>query len=134
MAADQGLWPAEDFSADDGAAEPSWRPDAVSAIKVGTASWTDKTLLDSGWYPPTANTPEKRLAFYARQFPLVEVDATYYVPPAELTARPEDHGATDAGSVPPPVGVMSSTPVPKGAPMLRRLAAAVLATRPLRWP
>ncbi|MEV1332373.1 DUF72 domain-containing protein [Micromonospora costi] len=56
-------------------------------ILVGTASWTDRTLLDSGWYPRTADTPEKRLAYYARQFPLVEVDATYYSPPAERTAR-----------------------------------------------
>ncbi|MEU4474034.1 DUF72 domain-containing protein [Micromonospora sp. NPDC023888] len=56
-------------------------------ILVGTASWTDRTLLDSGWYPQTADTPEKRLAYYARKFPLVEVDATYYSPPAEATAK-----------------------------------------------
>jgi uncharacterized protein YecE (DUF72 family) len=43
--------------------------------------------LESGWYPATATTPQKRLAFYARQFPLVEVDATYYGMPAEQTAR-----------------------------------------------
>ena len=55
-------------------------------ILVGTASWTDKTLLASGWYPDSANTPEKRLAHYATQFPLVEVDSTYYSPPAESTA------------------------------------------------
>jgi uncharacterized protein YecE (DUF72 family) len=59
----------------------------VGKIEVGTASWTDKTLLDSGWYPQTANNPEKRLAYYARQFPIVEVDSTYYGPPAEQTAR-----------------------------------------------
>ncbi|NGM13349.1 DUF72 domain-containing protein [Verrucosispora sp. WMMA2044] len=59
----------------------------MGEIKVGTASWTDRTLLDSGWYPRTADTPEKRLAYYARQFPVVEVDATYYSPPAERTAR-----------------------------------------------
>jgi uncharacterized protein YecE (DUF72 family) len=59
----------------------------MGEIKVGTASWTDRTLLDSGWYPETADTPERRLAHYARQFPLVEVDATYYSPPAERTAR-----------------------------------------------
>jgi uncharacterized protein YecE (DUF72 family) len=58
----------------------------VGSILVGTASWTDKTLIASGWYPPEANTPEKRLRFYARQFPLVEVDATYYALPAEQTA------------------------------------------------
>jgi uncharacterized protein YecE (DUF72 family) len=55
-------------------------------ILVGTASWTDKTLLASGWYPDSANTAEKRLAYYANQFPLVEVDSTYYTPPAESTA------------------------------------------------
>jgi uncharacterized protein YecE (DUF72 family) len=59
----------------------------MSRILVGTASWTDKTLLASGWYPESASTPEKRLAYYARQFPLVEVDATYYSPPAESTAQ-----------------------------------------------
>ena len=59
----------------------------MGQILVGTASWTDKTLIASGWYPPETNTPEKRLRFYARQFPLVEVDATYYALPAEQTAR-----------------------------------------------
>ncbi|GAA5178341.1 DUF72 domain-containing protein [Rugosimonospora acidiphila] len=57
----------------------------MGKILVGTASWTDKTLLASGWYPQTADTPEKRLAHYAKQFPLVEVDSTYYSPPAENT-------------------------------------------------
>ena len=59
----------------------------MGQIRVGTASWTDKTLTASGWYPPEANTPDKRLRYYARQFPLVEVDATYYALPAEQTAR-----------------------------------------------
>jgi uncharacterized protein YecE (DUF72 family) len=58
----------------------------MGETKVGTASWTDKTLLESGWYPASAGTPEKRLAYYASQFPLVEVDATYYAPPNEQTA------------------------------------------------
>ena len=58
----------------------------MGQIRVGTASWTDRTLISSGWYPPEADTPEKRLRFYARQFPLVEVDATYYALPAERTA------------------------------------------------
>ncbi len=55
-------------------------------IRVGTASWTDRTLIESGWYPPEANTPAKRLAFYAGRFPLVEVDATYYALPSEQNA------------------------------------------------
>jgi uncharacterized protein YecE (DUF72 family) len=58
----------------------------MGEIRVGTASWTDKTLLDSGWYPPEASTPEKRLRYYARQFSLVEVDSTYYALPAEHSA------------------------------------------------
>ncbi|MBN6052901.1 DUF72 domain-containing protein, partial [Nonomuraea sp. RK-328] len=58
----------------------------MGKILIGTASWTDKSLLASGWYPPAASTPEARLRFYASRFPLVEVDATYYHPPAERTA------------------------------------------------
>jgi uncharacterized protein YecE (DUF72 family) len=58
----------------------------MGQVRVGTASWTDRTLIESGWYPPEADTPEKRLRYYARQFPLVEVDATYYALPAEQTA------------------------------------------------
>ena len=59
----------------------------VGDIKVGTASWTDKTLLASGWYPAAATTPGDRLGFYAEQFPLVEVDATYYSPPNERNSQ-----------------------------------------------
>ena len=58
----------------------------MGEIRIGTAGWTDKTLIASGWYPPEADTPEKRLRYYARQFPLVEVDSTYYALPAEQTA------------------------------------------------
>jgi uncharacterized protein YecE (DUF72 family) len=58
----------------------------MGEIAVGTASWTDKTLIASGWYPPEAATAEKRLRYYARQFPLVEVDSSYYALPAEQTA------------------------------------------------
>jgi uncharacterized protein YecE (DUF72 family) len=55
----------------------------VGAILVGTASWTDKSLLQSGWYPPGVDSAEERLAYYAARFPLVEVDSTYYFPPSE---------------------------------------------------
>src|SRR6516225_6416604 len=58
----------------------------MGQVRVGTASWTDRTLLASGWYPPEADTPEKRLRYYARQFPLVEVDSSYYALPARATA------------------------------------------------
>ncbi|HEX9713082.1 MAG TPA: DUF72 domain-containing protein [Actinomycetota bacterium] len=58
----------------------------MGSFLVGTSSWTDKTLLESGWYPSDANTAESRLAFYASRFPLVEVDATYYGLPSEKNA------------------------------------------------
>ncbi|MDE2607326.1 MAG: DUF72 domain-containing protein [Burkholderiales bacterium] len=57
-------------------------------ILVGTASWTDKTLIACGrFYPPGCTTAEQRLRFYARQFPLVEVDSSYYAMPPPQTAR-----------------------------------------------
>ncbi|MGH2698172.1 MAG: DUF72 domain-containing protein [Actinomycetota bacterium] len=59
----------------------------MSEILVGTASWTDKTLIQSGWYPSDAKTAEKRLQFYASQFPLVEVDSSYYFPPSEANSQ-----------------------------------------------
>ncbi len=55
-------------------------------ILVGTCSWADKTLVDSGWYPPSAKTPEERLRYYSEQFPIVEVDSTYYGLPSERNA------------------------------------------------
>jgi uncharacterized protein YecE (DUF72 family) len=56
-------------------------------IRVGTASWTDKTLLDSGWYPDDVDSAAGRLQYYASQFPLVEVDSSYYTPPNERNAQ-----------------------------------------------
>ena len=66
---------------------PAVRARAVTNVKVGTASWTDKTLLASGWYPDDVSTPEERLRYYAKQFPLVEVDSTYYTPPNERNSQ-----------------------------------------------
>jgi uncharacterized protein YecE (DUF72 family) len=60
----------------------------LGTILVGTASWTDKTLIESGrFYPPDAKTPEARLRHYATHFSLVEVDSTYYALPAQRTAQ-----------------------------------------------
>ena len=56
-------------------------------ILVGTASWADKNLIDSGlFYPAHIKTPSDRLAYYASQFPLVEVDSSYYALPSERNA------------------------------------------------
>ncbi len=55
----------------------------ASRVRIGTASWTDPTMTAAGvFYPPDATTAEERLVYYADQFPLVEVDATYYALPA----------------------------------------------------
>jgi len=57
-------------------------------VFVGTASWTDKTLIACGrFYPPGAKTAEGRLRYYASQFPIVEVDSSYYAMPAPATAQ-----------------------------------------------
>jgi uncharacterized protein YecE (DUF72 family) len=56
--------------------------------RFGTASWTDPTMTVPGvFYPKGINTAEERLRFYASQFPVVEVDATYYVLPNKRTAE-----------------------------------------------
>jgi uncharacterized protein YecE (DUF72 family) len=60
----------------------------MGRILIGTSSWTDKTLIESGkFYPSTATTPEERLRFYATQFPIVEVDSSYYGIPTIENAR-----------------------------------------------
>jgi uncharacterized protein YecE (DUF72 family) len=57
-------------------------------ILVGTASWTDKTLIACGrFYPKGATTAEARLRHYASLFPLVEVDSSYYAIPVPQTAQ-----------------------------------------------
>ena len=57
-------------------------------ILIGTASWADKSLIDTGrFYPPEATTPEARLRYYATQFPLVEVDASFYALPSAHVAQ-----------------------------------------------
>ncbi len=54
---------------------------------VGISSWTERTLIKEGdFYPAGAKTAEGRLQFYASQFPIVEVDSTYYFPPSERNA------------------------------------------------
>jgi len=56
-------------------------------IRVGISSWTEPTLVKSGWYPPDATTAEDRLRYYASKFPIVEVDSTFYAIPNARTAQ-----------------------------------------------
>ncbi len=39
---------------------------------------TEKTLVDSGWYPKGMRSSEGKLRYYASQFPIVENDSMYY--------------------------------------------------------
>lgn len=57
-------------------------------VRFGTASWTDPTMTAPGvFYPPGASSAEERLRHYASEFPVVEVDSTYYALPAKKTAE-----------------------------------------------
>ena len=57
-------------------------------VRLGTASWTDPTMIVPGvFYPEGLKTAEDRLRFYASQFSMVEVDATYYALPYKRTAE-----------------------------------------------
>jgi uncharacterized protein YecE (DUF72 family) len=57
------------------------------SVLVGTAGWADKDLIASGWYPRGVRTPAARLRHYADQFPLVEVDSSYYAIPRRSTTE-----------------------------------------------
>jgi uncharacterized protein YecE (DUF72 family) len=59
----------------------------MGQVLVGTASWMDKSLIASGWYPPEIKTPQERLRFYADRFRVVEVDSSYYALPTARNAQ-----------------------------------------------
>ena len=55
-------------------------------VLCGIAGWIDRSLIDSKlFYPLALKTSADRLRFHAAQFPLVEIDSTYYGIP-----RPEN--------------------------------------------
>jgi uncharacterized protein YecE (DUF72 family) len=57
-------------------------------VKCGIAGWIDKELIGSGqFYPPEATSSEDRLRFYATQFPVVEVDSSYYGMPSRKNSE-----------------------------------------------
>jgi uncharacterized protein YecE (DUF72 family) len=60
----------------------------MKKILVGTTSWTEKTLIESGlFYPSAVKTPEDRLKYYATKFPVTEVDSSYYALPSERNSQ-----------------------------------------------
>jgi uncharacterized protein YecE (DUF72 family) len=59
-------------------------PTKPGHVLVGISSWTEPTLIKQGnFYPKGVNSAEERLRYYSSQFPLVEVDSSYYFPPSE---------------------------------------------------
>ncbi|MEP6618692.1 MAG: DUF72 domain-containing protein [bacterium] len=57
-------------------------------IRIGTASWTDPSMVRGGvFYPRGVSTAESRLRYYAEQFPVVEVDSSYYALPDRANAH-----------------------------------------------
>jgi len=60
---------------------------ARGRVLVGISSWTEPTLIKRGnFYPKGTSSAEERLKYYASQFPIVEVDSSYYFPPSERNA------------------------------------------------
>ena len=70
--------------------QPLLRRSATGAahdIRVGTASWTDPTMVRGNvFYPRGVSSAADRLRYYAEQFPVVEVDASYYSLPERAIA------------------------------------------------
>lgn len=51
----------------------------MSNIYVGTSSWADHSLVESGmFYPQEVKTPAARLNYYSERFPIAEIDASYH--------------------------------------------------------
>lgn len=69
----------------DGLGAAAWT--GKHTVLTGSCSWTDRTMVEeSDWYPRRSMSAEERLRYYAAQFPLTEIDSTYYAPPAERQA------------------------------------------------
>ena len=64
----------------------------MSKIKIGIASWHEIP----GYYPRGHRSSQDKLGFYSAEFPMVEVDTSYYaipaphVPPAWVEHTPDD--------------------------------------------
>lgn len=53
-------------------------------VRIGTCSWTEKSLIESGaFYPDGVRSAEQRLKYYAECFDTVEVDSSFYAIPTE---------------------------------------------------
>jgi uncharacterized protein YecE (DUF72 family) len=63
-------------------------PACIGNLRIGTASWAERTLIESrAFYPPSVSSAESRLRYYARHFPIVEVDSAFYSVPSQDTVH-----------------------------------------------
>src|SRR2546425_9900823 len=63
-------------------------PRSKRQVLIGISAWTEPTLIKRGnFYPKGVSSAEGRLKFYASQFPITEVDSTYYFPPSEKNSE-----------------------------------------------
>jgi uncharacterized protein YecE (DUF72 family) len=54
----------------------------MANILIGISSWSDRSLIESGFYPEVVRTPAERLRFYSQNFPVAEIDSIYHHFPA----------------------------------------------------
>ncbi len=53
----------------------------MATVKIGMAGWIERMTL----YPKGITTPEAKLGYYSKYFPVVEADTTYYAVPDQDT-------------------------------------------------
>ncbi|MDQ6764661.1 MAG: DUF72 domain-containing protein, partial [Verrucomicrobiota bacterium] len=69
----------------DSEAEGNLKLSDQQKIRLGTCGWTSAEW-NASFYPADL-PPDRWLEFYARHFPAVEIDSTFYHPPAGETVR-----------------------------------------------
>jgi len=50
----------------------------MGRILVGISAWSDRSLVESGFYPAGVKTPSDRLRYYGQEFPVAEIDSSYH--------------------------------------------------------
>ncbi len=51
----------------------------MAKILVGTSSWANPSLIESGlFYPPEVKSPAARLGYYSERFPIAEIAASFH--------------------------------------------------------
>lgn len=54
----------------------------MGKVLVGISSWSDASLIESGFYPKGVRTAAERLRYYAARFPVAEIDSSFHFLPS----------------------------------------------------